>query len=132
MNENILNPKLYKKAKSIADKKYERHSAYKSMFIQKKYIELGGKYKRKGKKLSNWRKEEWVEITPYLKENKKIVCGSSNNKKGCRPLKRINKDTPITIGEMLKKHKKEDILRVAEKKKKKYGFKSKLEYIKNI
>ena len=35
----------YKKAKSLADKTYEKHSAYKSMFISKKYKEFGGEYK---------------------------------------------------------------------------------------
>ena len=32
----------YKKAKTLADKTYEKHSAYKSMFIAKKYAEFGG------------------------------------------------------------------------------------------
>ena len=32
------------KAKAEADKKYKRHSAYKSMFMNKLYKDLGGKY----------------------------------------------------------------------------------------
>ena len=40
----ILNPKIYKKAKKIADETYKKPSAYKSGFIQKKYKELGGKF----------------------------------------------------------------------------------------
>ena len=51
MSDNILNPKLYEKAKKEADKVYSRHSAYKSMFISKKYKELGGKYKTTKKKI---------------------------------------------------------------------------------
>ncbi len=35
MDKNILNPKLYAKAKKIADDTYKKPSAYKSMFIQK-------------------------------------------------------------------------------------------------
>ena len=61
MSDNILNPKLYEKAKKEADKVYSRHSAYKSMFISKKYKELAGKYKTTKKKSGsndNWNKEE--------------------------------------------------------------------------
>ena len=45
--DNVLNPKLYREAKKIADKTYERHSAYKSMFIVSTYKKLGGKYSSK-------------------------------------------------------------------------------------
>ena len=37
MNSNILNPELYKQAKKKADEVYEKHSVYKSMYIQKVY-----------------------------------------------------------------------------------------------
>ena len=116
--ENVLNPQIYKKAKKIADNTYEKHSAYKSMFISKKYIELGGKYKgKKGGKLSNWRDEEWIQVKPYLQNDKKLVCGGNERKnKVCRPLKRINKDTPITIPELLKLHSKKDLINLSNKK----------------
>jgi len=120
MNENILNPEIYKQAKKIADETYERHSAYKSMFINKKYTELGGKYKTKKKKegkTDRWNKEEWIQVIPYLKTGEKIVCGKDNKKnKVCRPFKRIDKDTPITIKELLKIHKKEDLIKLGNKK----------------
>ncbi len=46
--DNVLNPKIYKKAKEEADKKFEdKTSAYKSMWISKKYKDLGGKYSGK-------------------------------------------------------------------------------------
>ena len=50
------------KAKKIADDKYERHSAYKSMFLVKTYKDLGGNYEsnKKSNNLSRWRTEEWV------------------------------------------------------------------------
>ena len=123
MNENIIDKNIYEKAKKIADKTYERHSAYKSMFINKKYKELGGRYKTtkttpKGeRKTDNWNKEEWIQVIPYLKKGEKIICGKDNKKnKVCRPLKRINKDTPITIDELLKIHKKQDLVNLANKK----------------
>jgi len=119
--ENILNPKIYEKARKIADKKYERHSAYKSMFINKTYKELGGKYKTKNKSkmgsTDKWNKEEWIQVLPYLKNGEKIACGMDNKKnKVCRPFKRINKDTPITLTELLKLHSKKDLINLSNKK----------------
>ena len=120
MNENILDKKLYEMAKKDADLKYKVHSAYKSMYIQKKYKELGGRYKNKKKNIGDtkrWLNEEWVVVSEYLNGNKKIVCGTSEiKKKVCRPLVRINKDTPIAIPELLKMHSKKDLLNLARKK----------------
>ena len=116
-NPNILNPKLYKKAKDKADITYKKHSAYKSMYIQKVYKDLGGEYKSKGKNLKNWIKEEWIQVKPYLEKGEKLVCGGNERKnKVCRPLKRINDKTPITIEELLKLHKKEDLIKLSNKK----------------
>jgi hypothetical protein len=120
MNENIIDKDIYEKAKKIADKTYERHSAYKSMFINKKYKELGGRYKtnkKKKGKTDRWNDEEWIQVIPYLKKGEKIVCGKDNKKnKVCRPFKRIDKETPITIDELLKIHKKSDLIKLGNKK----------------
>jgi len=117
--ENILNPKLYEQAKEEANKVYKRHSAYKSMFIQKKYKELGGKYKGNNKgSLGNWRDEKWIQVVPFLESGKKIICGDGKNKKGCRPTIKINEKTPITIKELIKIHGKEKLLELAKKKQK--------------
>ncbi len=117
--DNIINKDLYKKAKEKADKTYKKHSAYKSMYIQKVYKELGGKYKGEKKKegVKRWNKEEWIQVKPYLQSGKKLVCGGSERKnKVCRPLKRINDKTPITIEELLKLHSKKDLINLANKK----------------
>ena len=117
--ENAVNKSLYRKAKGIADKVYDKHSAYKSMFISKKYMEMGGKFKGKSVgRLSAWRTEKWVQVVPFLESGKKVVCGEGSNTKGCRPTKRINKDTPITIDELIKIHGKKKLLELAKKKKK--------------
>ena len=120
MNENILDPEIYKKARLHADKVYEKHSAYKSMYINKKYKELGGRYKNKKKskgKTDRWMEEEWIQVIPYLKKGEKIVCGKDNKKnKVCRPFKRVDKDTPITIDELLKINKKSDLIKLGNKK----------------
>ena len=99
-----LDKKLYNKVKKIADEKYKKHSAYKSMFIIEKYEEMGGKLKGKRKNnLGNWRKEKWLNLTPYamglvknIKESP--LCGVKHEKQKkpsiCRPSKKIDKDTP--------------------------------------
>ena len=114
----------YKKAKTLADKTYEKHSAYKSMFIAKKYAEFGGKYKsddtKKDTKLSTWRKEHWIVVEPYLKEGKKIACGSekASNIHSCRPSKKINKNTPTTIDSLIELYGKKKLLELVALKKK--------------
>ena len=113
----------YKKAKREADKVYEKHSAYKSMYISKLYKEYGGKYKdssKKDTKLSTWRQERWIVVEPYLKEGKKIACGSekASNIHACRPSKRINKDTPTTIDSLIELHGKKKLLELVALKKK--------------
>ena len=73
--------------------------------------------KKKSGSTDNWTKEEWIQVIPYLTKGDKIVCGLDNKKnKVCRPLKRINSNTPITINELLKLHKKEDLIKLANKK----------------
>lgn len=119
MGDNILNKDIYEKAKAKADKVFEKHGAYKSMYIQKEYKKMGGKYK--GKKptegVSRWNKEKWVQVKPYLQSGKEIACGEDNVKnKVCRPLVRVNKQTPITIPELLKLHSKKDLIDLANKK----------------
>lgn len=89
-NQSIDNPKLYEKAKIIADNLYDKPSAYKSGFIVKTYKELGGTYS--GKKpektgIARWIKEEWKDIG-----NKEYPV--------YRPTKRITIETPLTPEEI--------------------------------
>ena len=118
--DKYLDKDIYKKAKKKADATYERHSAYKSMFLAKTYKEMGGRYKtsKKDGKLKNWRNEQWVQVLPYLLEGKKVICGAGDNKKGCRPLIRKNKDTPTTLPELIKKHGKKKLIELAKLKRK--------------
>ena len=117
--KNIINKSKYLKAKKQADNTYKTHSIYKSMYIQKIYKELGGKYRRLGTtgSTSKWLKEEWIQVIPYLTKGENVVCGSNIKKsKVCRPFKRIDDSTPITIKELLKLHSKRDLLVLARKK----------------
>ncbi len=106
----------YKKAKNEADLVYKRPSAYKSMFIKKKYEEYCKCSVKEGN-LRRWIDEKWIQVIPYLTNGKIIPCGSGQDKKSCRPLKRINKKTPMTIDELIKLHGKDKLLSIAEKKK---------------
>lgn len=120
--DNVLNKDLYEQAKKEADEKFdEKTSAYKSMWMVKRYQELGGKYSTKKKEddTGKWRKEEWIQVIPFVTVNEQIPCGSAiRDKKACRPLKKVDKETPITIKEIIKKHGKEKVLELARKKNK--------------
>ncbi|MDB4726513.1 DUF5872 domain-containing protein [bacterium] len=117
---NVVNKKLYIKAKKDADEKYTRHSAYKSMYIVKKYKSLGGKYRGKSENKSStsrWNKECWIQVVPYVKYGKIVACGSSNKKtKVCRPFVKVNKNTPITVHEIIKLWGKKHVISLANKK----------------
>lgn len=122
MSGNIVNHKLYNKVKEEAKNKFIRYpSIYASSWIVKEYKKRGGEYSGKKTKvgISRWYKEEWIQVLPYLKNGKKIQCGSSNKDgKACRPLKRIDRNTPITIPELLKIHSKSKMIKMAGEKEK--------------
>lgn len=88
-----LDKKLYEEVKKEADKIYIKHSAYKSGYIVKKYLEKGGKYldDKKEKTLSRWFNEKWTDINPNKTKNTYPVY---------RPTIRINKKTPKTKDEI--------------------------------
>jgi len=118
MNKNILNPILYKKAKEIADNTYKKNGAYKSMFIVKKYKQLGGKYKEdKKNNTGRWLDQKWVSVEDYL--NGDIVeCGNKNiGNNLCRPLFKKGQNI-LTIKDIIKLHSKKKIKEVINKKKK--------------
>lgn len=71
---NVINKQLYRKVKLEADKVYKRPtSAYKSMWISKEYQKRGGKYTGEKKSLTGrWRQEKWIQVIPYVKNNKII------------------------------------------------------------
>ena len=85
----IENKQLYDKARAEADKVYSKPSAYKSMYIVKRYKELGGTYDddNKPKNLDRWKKEKWIDI-------------GGQEYPIYRPTKRISKETPLTVSEI--------------------------------
>lgn len=80
----IDNPKLYQKARQIADGKYSKPSAYKSGFIVKTYKQMGGTYTNDGKEkpLQRWYREKWADV-------------GGLSYPVYRPTIRINKKTPL-------------------------------------
>ena len=129
--DNVLNPTLYKKARQIAEKVYgPRTSAYRSMYITTQYKKLGGKYSQAKSKKSTrkWLDEQWIIVQDYLNHGKIVACGAyKRNKHACRPLKRIDSKTPITIKEVIKKHGKAKTKQLA-KQKEKHGTKVRLDW----
>lgn len=115
------NKTLYNEVKAEAKKKYKRFpSLYASAWIQREYKRRGGTFKGTNeKKTSRWFKEKWVQVIPFIKSGKVVECGADNkDTKACRPLYRADKDTPITLPELLDLHPKSEILVMARKKNK--------------
>lgn len=116
------NKKLYEEVKEEAKKKYKRFpSLYASAWIVKEYKSRGGTYygTKEEEGITQWFKEKWVMVIPFVKSGRVVDCGEkSKDTKACRPLKRINKSTPITLPELLDMHSKKDILEMARKKNK--------------
>jgi len=116
------NKQLYDKIKEEAKTKYKRYpSLYASAWIVKEYKSRGGTYygTKEEEGISQWFKEKWVMVIPFVKSGKVVECGSKlKDTKACRPLKRINKSTPITLPELLDIHTKKDILEMARRKNK--------------
>ena len=110
----------------ISPKRSKTRSKQRSKTRSKQRSKQRSKTRRDGdeprKGLLRWFKEEWVQVVPYVKDNKIIECGGVHmNKspgKACRPLHRVTKDTPITIDELLHIHSKKDILKMAKDKEK--------------
>ncbi len=95
----IINDKnLYAKVKKMADEIYKKPSGFKSGYIVKRYLELGGTYKddNKPKELKRWFNEQWKDVG-----GKKYPV--------FRPTVRVNKKTPLTVSEIDKKQLKEQI-----------------------
>lgn len=122
--ENVLDPKKYEEALKMADETYERHSAYKSMYVAKQYKKLGGEYAKpskknpKQKRTETWLEEEWIQIKPFVKDKKTIACGRSDGKpNACRPIRDVKGgEDNETIGEIIKKWGKKKVLFLTELK----------------
>jgi hypothetical protein len=123
-------PKIPDKYLFMADKIYKRKGLYRSAYALRLALENDKQFKEnynkwlKSKKSpvsgqKRWFLEKWISVKPYILENKIVQCGNRGEMDdfpACRPLKRITKDTPITIKELLRKTSKRSILREIKKK----------------
>ena len=85
----VLDKKLYEEVKKEADDKYAKPSAYKSGWIVKNYKLRGGRYAddNEEKKLGRWFKEGWSDV-------------GGEDYPVYRPSIKVNKNTPLTVGEI--------------------------------
>uniref|UniRef100_A0A6C0F921 DUF5872 domain-containing protein n=1 Tax=viral metagenome TaxID=1070528 RepID=A0A6C0F921_9ZZZZ len=124
---------LYEKIKTRIKKKVSRWpSAYASgQLVQAYKKEFAKKYGPKKspyassqtKGLERWFKEKWVNICKPKKNGKYVSCGRKNiSTKSqypyCRPSKRISKETPMTVDELINKYGKDFIKKQCSKKQK--------------
>ena len=105
MSNKFLDKDIYNRAKKLADEKYKKHSAYKSMYLVEEYERLGGRINKNLKKsgTATWNKESWVNLSPIAlgleTDIKKLPkCGIKHPKQKknptiCRPTKKVNKNT---------------------------------------
>jgi hypothetical protein len=112
MSPEPSNKKLYSQVKKEADALFlSKTGIYKSSWIVSEYKKRGGTYignKPKNSGLKRWYKEIWVDLSRPIKENGKIIgyqqCGRNSQKDPnyplCRPLKKINSKTPLTVSEI--------------------------------
>lgn len=115
-----LDRALYARTKSDAKKRFKRWpSAYGSAWLTREYQRRGGKYSSDQKRsagVHRWMREEWVQVGPAL-DGHYIPCGSSNRDgKACRPRWRKSPKTPPTLSEVVRRHGKSKVRKLASKK----------------
>lgn len=115
------NESLYAKVKRDISKSYgDTTSVFRSMAIVKEYIKRGGTYggKKRPSLTKKWLREEWIDVLSHLK-GVKMKCGSSERRQhACRPSKRIDRSTPLTIDEVVRLHGVDKVKRLATEKSK--------------
>lgn len=107
--DKVVDKSLYIKAREKVKARVKVWpSAYASGQVQTEYKRMGGTYRgEKGGNLDRWYREKWVNVCKP-KGKSFEPCGREESKVSkypyCRPLKRVNKGTPMTVGELQKKY----------------------------
>lgn len=106
MKNTPSNKKLYQQVTNIVKSRVKKWpSAYASGQVVQEYKRRGGTYiQKKNKQLSNlnrWYQEEWIDVCKWPDRQ---PCGRKQSDLKdypyCRPLKRINEQTPKTVQEL--------------------------------
>jgi len=114
-------PTLYARVKRNVSKRYgETTSVFRSMAIVKEYVKRGGTYKGKKRPslTKKWLQEEWIDVLSHLKGLKKNCGEGKRRQHACRPSKRVDRSTPLTIREVIQLHGVNKVKRLATKKSK--------------
>jgi len=121
--ENVIDKKLYKDTIAKIKKRVKVWpSAYASGQVVKEYKLAGGRYKNNNDEsnLSRWYKEEWVNVCKRKNDGTFEKCGrkqsTTKNYPYCRPLKKINESTPMTVNEIKKKYGEKKLNELCKKK----------------
>ena len=101
------NKSLYQKVVADAKKRFRVWpSAYASGWVVQEYKRRGGQYSggsAKKSPLARWYQERWIDVCQLPR---RVACGRPVGSKSpypyCRPLRRISKNTPRTVGELSK------------------------------
>jgi hypothetical protein len=117
MSKNVpKDTELWAKIQEMAKTTFREHpTAYSNAWAVRRYAKLGGEWETEGGDLDDLFREGWVDVVALLKDGKVVLCGEGEGS-ACRPTKRINKDTPITLQELLELYSVKDILKFAEQK----------------
>ena len=123
------NKALYESIRVDALKRYKSyHPLHVLSLIIKEYKFRGGTYMSISGP-TQWHLEQWVMVIPFIKSGKVVECRSHiKDGKACRPLKRINDQTPVTLPELLKMYSKSQVLEMARKKNK--NMKRRVDWVK--
>ena len=118
MSKNVpKDTELWAKIQEMAKTTFREHpTAYSNAWAVRRYAKLGGEWETEGGDLDDLFREGWVDVVALLKDGKVVQCGKGDKGKACRPTKRINKETPITLQELLELHSVKNILKFAERK----------------
>jgi hypothetical protein len=103
-----IDKELYHMIKQMANKVFKSPSGiYRSMWISRMYRKAGGRYAdvKTNSKIKKWLLERWIDTNQPIYKNNKIIgykkCGSKNTQNNlyplCRPTRRIDKETPLTL-----------------------------------
>lgn len=116
------NSHLYAHCEYVINRKYPRSpKLFRKYRTRQEYKAQGGEFREAT--IDNQRARElcerWVQVIPFLKSGKVIdTTVTTRNTKACRPLIRVDENTPVTLPELLKMHDRYDILNMARRKNK--------------
>ncbi len=116
---NVIDKDLYNEVKAKIKAKMPKSSAYRSGLIVKEYKKRGGRYsgKKTTKGLSQWFRQEWINMYQYSKNGKIVKCSEKNkDTSACRPLKKVGKT--LTADEVISKHGRQKVIDISTEKKK--------------